>query len=534
MSLHSSQSIVPPSSSTHGVSAAFSRATALKSWPTVLLEGMTGAQIASSILVLLVTLLIAEQSLWRYRKGNLPGHKWQIPLIGQFAESLNPTMEAYKRSWANPLASVSVFNIFIVIASTTEYSRRILNSSTYTEPCLVRSAKQVLLPENWVFLNGKMHNDYRKGLNVLFTQQALAIYLTIQDRIYRSAFKRWLADPEPKPKPYQMIFRDVNMETSLRVFCGEHIKEENVREISDKYWQITTALELVNFPFAFPGTKVWRACRARDVAVGYLKAAAASSKAKMASGAQADCLLDAWVEQILAAKAFRENKEEGAERPNLILREYSDHEMALVLLSFIFASQDAMSSSLTFGFQHLADYPKVFAKVREEQDRVRGGDRDAPVTLELLDEMPYTNAVVREVLRHRPPVIMVPYLAKKDFPLTEDVNIRKGTMIIPSFWNSLHDPAVYPDPDDFTPERWMPGGSNHGMNDSKSWLVFGAGAHRCIAQNYVFMHMMGLLGTAAMTMEWEHEKTDASDDIQITATIFPKDGCLLKFRPRQD
>ena len=46
-----------------------------------------------------------------------------------------------------------------------------------------------------------------------------------------------------------MIFRDLNMETSLRVFCGSYIAEDNVREISAKYWQITKALELVNFPF---------------------------------------------------------------------------------------------------------------------------------------------------------------------------------------------------------------------------------------------------------------------------------------------
>lgn len=37
---------------------------------------------------------------------------------------------------------------FIVIASTTDYSRKILNASTYTEPCLVRSAKQILLRES--------------------------------------------------------------------------------------------------------------------------------------------------------------------------------------------------------------------------------------------------------------------------------------------------------------------------------------------------------------------------------------------------
>lgn len=52
-------------------------------------------------------------------------------------------------------------------------ARKILNSPNHAGPCLVMSAKKVLLPENWVFLHGKVHADYRKALNVLFTRQAL-------------------------------------------------------------------------------------------------------------------------------------------------------------------------------------------------------------------------------------------------------------------------------------------------------------------------------------------------------------------------
>lgn len=198
---------------------------------------------------------------------------------------------------------------------------------------------------------------------------------------------------------------------------------------------------------AFPGTKVWKACRARAVTVKYLTKAAGDSKAAMAAGKVADCLLDAWVEEILAAKAYEEGKHTGAERPNLIVREYTNHEMALVLLSFIFASQgasvssrfqflthtssaDAMSSSITFAFQYMADYPEILAKVREEQYRVRDNDVDTPVTLDLLDEMPYIQAVTKEVLRLRPPVIMVPYLVKKSFPLTDEYTVPAGTMLM--------------------------------------------------------------------------------------------------------
>ena len=62
---------------------------------------------------------------------------------------------------------------FIVLGSSNEMARKILNSPTYAGPCLVHAAKKVLLPENWVFLHGKVHADYRKALNVLFTRKAL-------------------------------------------------------------------------------------------------------------------------------------------------------------------------------------------------------------------------------------------------------------------------------------------------------------------------------------------------------------------------
>ncbi len=48
------------------------------------------------------------------------------------------------------------------------------------------------------------------------------------------------------------------------------------------------------------------------------------------------------------------------------------------------------------------------------------------------------------------------------------------------------------------------------------------------------MNMTATLGTAVALMDWEHKKTPESDDIKIIATLFPKDGCWLKFRPRKD
>ena len=61
---------------------------------------------------IVAALLIVEQSVWRYKKRHLPGDSWTIPIIGRFADSLNPTLENYMKQWASgALSAVSVFNM---------------------------------------------------------------------------------------------------------------------------------------------------------------------------------------------------------------------------------------------------------------------------------------------------------------------------------------------------------------------------------------------------------------------------------------
>ena len=365
-----------------------------------------------------------------------------------------------------------------------------------------------------MFLHGKVHSDYRKALNVLFTKKALSIYLPIQESIYRRYFKSWVSDPEPKPKPYMMAMRDLNMETSLRVFVGNHINEEAAQEISDKYWLITVALQLVNFPLAVPGTNVYNAIQARKIAMKHLTAASAASKVAMARGDEPSCLLDAWIAEMIQARQGSGEEDQA----RVLSREYSDHEIAMVVLSFLFASQDAMTSAIVFLFQHMSEHPEVLAKVREEQYRIRNNDLDAPITLEMVDDMVYTRACVKESLRLVPPVIMVPYKAKKPFKVSEDYTVPTGTMVIPSFWESTHDAKVYPKPDEFIPERWLETESGEQPLADKypqNYMVWGSGPHKCIGIQYASMHLAGVIGSASVLMDWEREITPESNETQL-------------------
>lgn len=403
-------------------------------------------------------------------KGSIAGPSFKMPFIGPFLQSVNPKFEEYYAKWASgPLSCVSVFHKyaifplpllppqwvcrrrraprprrdadridspprFVVIASTRDMARKVLNSPGYVKPCVVDAAHKLLGRDNWVFLDGKRHVDFRKGLNGLFTRKALEYYLPGQEEVYRRYFDKFVAvtnDNGGKPVPFMSEFRELMCAVSCRTFVGHYISDETVKRIADDYYLITAALELVNFPFILPYTKTWYGKKAADMVLDEFAKCAAKSKVRMAAGGDITCILDAWVLQMIESERWREAEEKGHDlasltKPSPLLRMFNDFEISQTLFTFLFASQDATSSAATWLFQIMAQRPDVLDRVREENWEVRKGDVDAELNMDQLESLTYTRAVVRELLRYRPPVLMVPYEVKKPFPITDSYTVPKG------------------------------------------------------------------------------------------------------------
>ncbi|RDW92043.1 cytochrome P450-23 [Coleophoma crateriformis] len=502
----------------------------------VSLSQLSGWTIAFTLLAVLVAY---DQVSYIVQKGSIEGPRWKLPFMGPFLESMDPKWEEYKGKWASgELSCVSVFHKFVVIASSRDMSRKIFNSPGFVKPCVVDAAHKLLGATNWVFLDGKAHVDFRKGLNGLFTRKALGIYLPGQEEVYKVYFERFLKvseDAKMEPVPFMAEFREVMCAVSCRTFVGHYISDEAIKKIADDYYNITAALELVNFPFIIPYTKTWYGLKASEMVLDEFSKCAAKSKVRMAAGGEISCIMDGWVFAQLESARWREREAkglsmEGLEKPSPLLRDFTDYEIAQTVFTFLFASQDATSSAATWLFQLMAQRPDCLDKIREEQLRVRGGDREMPVTMDMFDQLPYTRAVVQETLRYRPPVIMVPYLAKKAFPITPTYTVPKGAMIIPSVYPSLRDPEVYTNPDSFDPDRFAYGDAE--VKGAKNWLVFGTGPHYCLGQIYAMNNLALMVGKASMKLNWVHHATPLSEDIKVFATIFPKDDCPLVFTRR--
>ncbi|KAL4911429.1 hypothetical protein BDW74DRAFT_164918 [Aspergillus multicolor] len=500
---------------------------------------LTGIPAWQYIVTLLIGLVVYDQVVYLHRKGSITGPLFKIPLTGPFIQALHPKFDAYLKQWASgPLSCVSVFHKFVLLVSDRDLAHKTFKSPTYTEPCIVPIAKDILGHKAWVFLQGKEHTEYRRGLAPLFTNQAIASYLPAQERVLAEYFDKFVAASEAncnKPMAFMTLFREINCALSLRTFFGDYISQDAVQKIADDFYLVTEALELVNVPLSMyiPFTKVWKGKRIADAVHAEFAKCAAACKEHMAKGAEPTCIVDHWVLHMLQSKAYRDKTasgQENAEKPANLIREFTNTEISETLFTFLFASQDASSSATTWLFQILAQRPDVLNRLREENLNARNGDRHIPFDLPMLESLPYTTAVIKELLRHRPPVIFVPYLATKSFPITPTYTVPKGAMVIPSCYPALHDPEAYPNPDVFDPDRWMTGDAE---SKTKNWLVFGAGAHDCLARRYVPLSMAGMIGKAALELDWVHCPTPTSEDIRVFATLFPMDGCQLVFKRRE-
>lgn len=315
-------------------------------------------------------------------------------------------------------------------------SRKVFNSPSFVKPCVVDVAHKLLGSDNWVFLDGKAHVDFRKGLNGLFTRKALETYLPGQELVYDEYFEKFLQvtkDAGGKPVPFMPHFRELMCAVSCRTFVGHYITDEAIKKIADDYYNITAALELVNFPIIIPFTKTWYGKKAADMVLVEFSKCAAKSKVRMAAGGEVTCIMDGWVKSMLESATYREYEAKGLPmksipKPSPLLRDFTDYEIAQTVFTFLFASQDATSSACTWLFQTVAQRPDVLEKIREENIRIRNGNRDQKLSMDTLEAMTYTRAVVKELLRYRPPVLMVPYLAKKPFPITDTYTVPKGKL----------------------------------------------------------------------------------------------------------
>lgn len=453
--------------------------------------------------------------LWNKAK-KLPGPAFSIPFIGQTVQMVMQPFKFYERQEKlGPLSWNSAGGKFIMFSQAAGITRHVFNNAKGSlRLWLIFGAEKILGKDNLAFLHGPKHLALRRSLLPLFTKRALSTYLELQERKIYEHLNKWVEFTKDGAKPIRIGARDLNIETSMEVFVGPYIATQEERKtFTELYFKINEGL--LAFPVAFPGTTLWKAIEARKKLIPTLVNAVTASKKSMQQGNTPVCLLDYWMEDYIKD-----------EHPPI----ETDEEIAFTVLDFLFASQDASTSSIVWSLQLLADNPDILRRVREEQADLRPNNE--PITNEIIGNMHYTHQVVKEVLRYRPPATMVPHIAIEDWKVEDEgqsYEVKKGSVILPSIWCSSF--QGYTNPYTFDPDRFSPERAEH-IKYSKNWLVFGAGPHLCLGKEYAMNHLTTFTAILASEYDWTHTVTATSEEIIFLPTIFPADGCIAQIKKR--
>ncbi|XP_057367188.1 cytochrome P450 3A14-like [Daphnia carinata] len=148
---------------------------------------------------------------------------------------------------------------------------------------------------------------------------------------------------------------------------------------------------------------------------------------------------------------------------------------------FMLAGFDTTATTLTNTCFQLAKnpdvqealYDSIVAKMEDYDD----------VSHEMVQDMPYLEMVIQEVLRFYPPLVRIERQCTKDYSYDNGrIKIKKGQIVTVPTYALHHMEEYYPDPEKFDPDRWTP--ENKAKRSPYTYMAFGTGPRNCVGMRF--------------------------------------------------
>ena len=191
--------------------------------------------------------------------------------------------------------------------------------------------------------------------------------------------------------------------------------------------------------------------------------------------------------------------------------------------TLIAAGHETTANTLTWTWYSLSQHPDVETALQAELKRVLNGRSPTAADLPAL---PYTDAVLKEVLRMYPAVFVTSREPQEDARVGAH-RVPKGRTILISPYVTHHDARWFDEPDAFKPERWL--GDLEKRLPKFAYYPFGGGPRICIGNGFAMMETRLLLATIAqrrrLALEPGHRVA-----LDPLVTLRPKHGMPMVIR----
>jgi cytochrome P450 len=189
------------------------------------------------------------------------------------------------------------------------------------------------------------------------------------------------------------------------------------------------------------------------------------------------------------------------------------------VMTLLFAGHDTTTSTISFMFYELARQPAIAQRLREEQRELAPTGRPSAAQL-VGGELPELEMTIDETLRKYPPAWVGPRRTVRDVDF-EGVPIPARAFVNYSSWASHHLPDVWPEPEEFRPERFTAEG--RAALAKGAYVPFGGGSRTCIGMRFGQLEVR-TIATMLLAERALELPRDFTLTIRQMPTISPKQG----------
>ncbi|MBA0872690.1 hypothetical protein Goshw_018717, partial [Gossypium schwendimanii] len=187
----------------------------------------------------------------------------------------------------------------------------------------------------------------------------------------------------------------------------------------------------------------------------------------------------------------------------------------------IFRGTDTVAILLEWIMARMVLHQDIQAKVQEEIDACISHRDDRCVQDSDLPNLPYLQAVVKEVLRLHPPGPLLSWarLAIHDVHIGKSF-IPAGTTAMVNMWAITHDPSIWKDPWTFRPERFIKEDVSI-MGSDLRLAPFGSGRRVCPGKALGLATVQLWLARLLQSFKWlpttvAHQRVDLSEMLRLS------------------
>jgi cytochrome P450 len=352
------------------------------------------------------------------------------------------------------------------------------NNRNYSKNTIQYNTLSIVTGRGLLTSDGETWRQQRRLIQPAFHRRRIAQFGELMTAATQKMVDRWDATSAPLDIDAEM------MQLSLEIVGQALFSLDLSQSAGELTRAVLTMLDYVVYrastplaaPLWWPTRRNGRFLAARRLLNNVIAEMVQNRRAQLAAGQQPD---DDLLTMLLEAR----DPESGDGM--------SDAQIRDEIITLLIAGHETVASALTWCWYLLAQHPEQLARLQEELDGVLDGRRP---TIADLAQLPLTRAIFDETLRLYPPAWIITRRAIAADKLGDGEIPANGLILISPYVVHRH-PGFWPEPEQFKPDRFLPGASDG--RPRFAYIPFGGGLRLCIGDQFALTEAQLIIAEVA-------------------------------------